>query len=156
MILQVKQFRPQRTVKRKWMKRFIPGGLGGVLKYLWLRDDSFFNSNYLLLSLTNKFYVLMEFDSNGGLGKRKNRSPESRGYGGGLVSGRARERGVALKARLQSPSIFHSAASIAPFTNLLFLINWAPGLEIMVVKNIYLLKLWCGEKWEVSEWTITQ
>ena len=65
----------------------------------------------------------MEFDSNGGLGKRKNRSPESRGYGGGLVSGRARERGVALKARLQSPSIFHSAASIAPFTNSLFFTN---------------------------------
>ena len=96
------------------------------------------------LSQTNKFYILMEFDSNGGLGKRKNRSPESRGYGGGLVSGRARERGVALKTRLQSPSIFHSAASIVPFTNSLFLINWAPGLEIIVVK-ICLLKLWSGE-----------
>ena len=53
MILQVKQFRPQRTVKRKWMKRFIPGGLGGVLKYLWLRDDSFFISDYLYF-ITNK------------------------------------------------------------------------------------------------------
>ena len=96
----------------------------------------------------------MEFDSNGGL-KRKNRSPESRGYGGGLVSGRARERGVALKTRLQSPSIFHSAASIVPFTNSLFFTNWTPGLEIIVVKNIFTsVVVW--EKWKVSEWTITQ
>ena len=53
------------------------------------------------------------------------------------MSGRARERGVALKARLQSPSIFHSAASIVPFTNSLFFTNWTPGLEIVVVKNIF-------------------
>ena len=53
MILQVKQFRPQRTVKRKWMKRFTPGGLEGVLKYLWLRDDSFLISDYLFF-ITNK------------------------------------------------------------------------------------------------------
>ena len=54
------------------------------------------------------------------LGEEEEPIPGKQGYGGGLVSGRARERGVALKTRLQSPSIFHSAASIAPFTNSVF------------------------------------
>ena len=155
LILQVKQFRPQRTVKRKWMKRFTQGGLGEVLKYLWLRDDSFLISDYLFLSLTNRFYILMEFDSNGGLRKGKNRSPESRVKEGGWCRVALEKEAWLLRPDFSLPRLFTLPLPSRRLLIRSFFTNWMTVLEIIVV-NICLLKLWCGEKWEVSEWTITQ
>ena len=96
------------------------------------------------LSQTNKFYILMEFDSNGGLGKRKNRSPESRVKEGGWCRVALEKEAWLLRPDFSLPRFFTLPLPSRRLLIRSFFTNWTPGLEIIVVK-IYLLKLWCGK-----------
>ena len=90
------------------------------------------------LSLTNKFYILMEFDLNGGLGKRKNRSHESRVKEVvGWCQVALEKEAWLLRPDFSLPRFFTLPLPSRRLLIRSFFTNWAPGLEIVVVKNIF-------------------
>ena len=78
----------------------------------------------------------MEFDSNGDLGKRKNRSPESRVKEGGWCQVALEKEARLLRPDFSLPRFFTLPLPSRRLLIRSFFTNWMTGLEIIVVKNI--------------------